>query len=244
MPVMIVTGGSRGIGAAICRMAAERGYDVAFSYNSNAAEAEKVAEDVRAAGQKALVVQANMEHEADIVRLFEETDKELGRVDSMVYNAGIAPNPPGRVDETEWSEIRRVVDVNLIGAHLACREAVKRMSTERGGEGGSIVLIGSRASYYGGAGRATTYAATKAGMETLNYGLGKEVAPEGIRVNLISPGPISTDMGNEKTAPHRIKEIPMGRFGRPEEVASAVMFLASDEASFVSSASLMVSGAR
>src|SRR5690606_20888828 len=150
----------------------------------------------------------------------------------------------GRLAETDWSELRRVMDVNLLGAHIACREAIRRMSTARGGKGGSIVLMGSRASYYGGAGRAIVYATSKAGLDALNYGLGKEVAAEGIRVNLVSPGPISTDMNNEQTAPHRIKEIPMGRFGTAEEVAAATLFLASDDASFVSSASLMVSGAR
>jgi len=240
---MLVTGGSRGIGAAIARLAAKRGYDVALSYVSRPDDAERVAEDVRGAGQRALAVQADMAREEDILRLFETIDAELGTLDCLVYNAGVGPKP-GRLAETDWSELRRVMDVNLLGAHIACREAIRRMSTARGGKGGSIVLMGSRASYYGGAGRAIVYATSKAGMDTLNYGLGKEVAAEGIRVNLVSPGPISTDMNNEQTAPDRIKEIPMGRFGTAEEVAAATLFLASDEASFVSSASLMVSGAR
>ncbi len=242
-PIMLVTGGSRGIGAAIVRLAAERGYDVAFNYASRRDEAEKVADEVRAKGQRALVVQADMAREADIVKMFEQTDAELGRLDCMVYNAGIGPTP-GRLADADWAELRRVMDVNLLGAHIACREAVKRMSTERGGQGGSIVLMGSRAGYYGAPGRAIVYATSKGGMDALNYGLGKEVAAEGIRVNLVSPGPISTDMNNEQSAPERVKEIPMGRYGKPEEVASAVLFLASSEASFVSSASLMVSGAR
>ncbi len=242
-PIMLVTGGSRGIGAAIARLAAKRGYDVALSYVSRPDDAERVAEDVRGAGQRALAVQADMAQEADILRLFETVDAELGTLGCLVYNAGVGPKP-GRLAETDWSELRRVIDVNLLGAHIACREAIRRMSTARGGKGGSIVLMGSRASYYGGAGRAIVYATSKAGMDALNYGLGKEVAAEGIRVNLVSPGPISTDMNNEQTAPDRIKEIPMGRFGTAEEVAAATLFLASDEASFVSSASLMVSGAR
>ncbi len=242
-PIMLVTGGSRGIGAAIARLAAKRGYDVALSYVSRPDDAERVAEDVRGAGQRALAVQADMAQEADILRLFETVDAELGTLGCLVYNAGVGPKP-GRLAETDWSELRRVIDVNLLGAHIACREAIRRMSTARGGKGGSIVLMGSRASYYGGAGRAIVYATSKAGMDALNYGLGKEVAAEGIRVNLVSPGPISTDMNNEQTAPDRIKEIPMGRFGTAEEVAAATLFLASEEASFVSSASLMVSGAR
>lgn len=242
-PLMLVTGGSRGIGAAIARLAADRGYDVALSYASRSDDAEAVAEEIRAKGQRALPIKAEMASEADILRMFEQTDTEFGRLDCLVYNAGVGPKPGPLVD-TEWSELRRVMDVNLLGAHIACREAIKRMSTARGGQGGSIVLMGSRASYYGAPGRAISYATSKGGLDALNYGLGKEVAAEGIRVNLVSPGPISTDMNNEKTAPDRIKEIPMGRYGTAEEVASAVLFLASDEASFVSSASLMISGAR
>jgi NAD(P)-dependent dehydrogenase (short-subunit alcohol dehydrogenase family) len=161
----------------------------------------------------------------------------------MVYNAGILPKPARLVD-ADWADLRRVMDVNLLGAHIACREAILRMSTRLGGQGGNIVLVGSRASYYGAPGRAVVYATSKGGLDALNYGLGKEVAAEGIRVNLVSPGPISTDMNNEISAPQRVNEIPMGRYGKADEVASAVLFLASNEASFVSSASIMVSGAR
>jgi NAD(P)-dependent dehydrogenase (short-subunit alcohol dehydrogenase family) len=143
-----------------------------------------------------------------------------------------------------WAELRRVMDVNLLGAHIACAEAIKRMSTRFGGKGGNIVLMGSRASYYGGPGRAIVYATSKGGLDALNYGLGKEVAAEGVRVNLVSPGPIATDMNNMETAPQRIHEIPMGRYGEASEVAEAVLFFASDRASFISSASLIVSGAR
>lgn len=242
-PLMLVTGGSRGIGAAIARLAADRGYDVALSYASRSEDAKAVADEITAKGQRALAIKAEMASEADILRMFEQVDAEFGRLDCLVYNAGVGPKP-GPLADMDWSEIRRVMDVNLLGAHIACREAIRRMSTARGGEGGSIVLMGSRASYYGAPGRAIPYATSKGGLDALNYGLGKEVAAEGIRVNLVSPGPISTDMNNEQTAPERIKEIPMGRYGTAEEVASAVLFLASEDASFVSSASLMVSGAR
>jgi NAD(P)-dependent dehydrogenase (short-subunit alcohol dehydrogenase family) len=184
-----------------------------------------------------------MAQEADLLSMFKETDEKLGVLDSLIYNAGVGPNPSRLVD-ADWADLRRVMDVNLLGAHIACAEAIKRMSTKRGGKGGSIVLMGSRASYYGGPGRAIVYATSKGGLDALNYGLGKEVAAEGVRVNLVSPGPISTDMNNEVSAPDRIHEIPMGRYGKPEEVAEAALFLASDKASFISSASLMVSGAR
>lgn len=242
-PIMLVIGGSRGIGAAIVRLAAQRGFDVALSYSSKRDAAEEVAKDVRTAGRGALVIEADMGKEADILRMFAEVDAGLGPMNCMVYNAGILPKPSRLVD-ADWADLRRVMNVNLLGAHLACREAIRRMSTRLGGQGGNIILVGSRASYYGAPGRAIAYATSKGGLDALNYGLGKEVAAEGIRVNLVSPGPISTDMNNEQNAPQRIQEIPMGRYGKPEEVAAAVLFLASNEASFVSSASLMISGAR
>ena len=242
-PILLVTGGSRGIGAAVARLAAERGYDVALSYVSRPDEAEQVADGIRALGRRALAIRADMGEEADIVRLFEQVDAGLGRLDCLVNNAGVLPTP-SRLADADWADLRRVMDVNLLGAHIACREAIRRMSTRQGGAGGSIVLMGSRATYYGAPGRAIAYATSKGGLDALNYGLGKEVAAEGIRVNLVSPGPISTDMNNETTAPDRIHEIPMGRYGTAAEVAAAVLFLASSDASFVSSASLMVSGAR
>lgn len=242
-PIMLVVGGSRGIGAAIARLAAERGFDVALSYTSKRDAAEEVAKDVRTAGRRALVIEADMGKEPDILRMFVEVDAGLGPMTSMVYNAGVQ-NKPGRLVDADWADLRRVMDVNLLGAHIACREAIRRMSTRLGGQGGNIVIVGSRASYYGAPGRAIVYATSKGGLDALNYGLGKEVAAEGIRVNLVSPGPISTDMNNEISAPQRVNEIPMGRYGKAEEVASAVLFLASNEASFISSASLMISGAR
>lgn len=240
---MLVTGGSRGIGAATARLAAQRGYDVALSYASKADEAEAVADEVRALGQRAITIKADMGEEADIVRMFAEVDAGLGTLSCLFNNAGILPTP-SKLADADWGNLQRVLDVNLLGAQIATLEAVKRMSTKRGGAGGSIVLMGSRATFYGAPGRAIVYATSKGGLDAFCYGLGKEVAAEGIRVNIVSPGPISTDMNNEVSAPQRIHEIPMGRYGRAEEVAQAVLFLASDDASFVSSASLMVSGAR
>ncbi len=242
-PIMLVTGGSRGIGAAIARLAAERGWDIALTYTSKTDGAEKVADEVRAFGRRAIAIKADMGVEEDILRMFTEVDEKLGTLDCLVNNAGIQ-NDPGPLADLDWGQLRRVMDVNLLGVHIACAEAIRRMSTARGGHGGSIIFMGSRATYYGGPGRAIPYATSKGGLDALNYGLGKEVAAEGIRVNLICAGPISTDMNNEISAPQRILEIPMGRYGKPEEVAKAVLFLASEEASFVAGASLMVSGAR
>lgn len=242
-PIMLVTGGSRGIGAAIARLAAQRGFDVALTYVSKPEGAEAVAADIRALGQRAHVMKVDVSKEADLIGMFDETEKALGPVTSLVLNAGILPKP-SRLADAGWSNLREVLEVNLLGVQIACREAVRRMSTKRGGAGGNIVLMGSRATFYGAPGRAIVYATSKAGLEAFSYGLGKEVAAEGIRINVVSPGPISTDMNNEVSAPQRIHEIPMGRYGKAEEVASAVLFLASDDASFVSSASLMVSGAR
>jgi NAD(P)-dependent dehydrogenase (short-subunit alcohol dehydrogenase family) len=236
-PIMLVTGGSRGIGAAIARLAAQRGFDVALTYVSRPEGAEDVAAEIRAAGQRAHVIKADVSKEADLIRMFDETEAALGPVTSLVLNAGILPKP-SKLADAEWDNLREVIEVNLVGTLIACREAVRRMSTRRGGAGGS------RATFYGAPGRAIVYATSKAGLEAFCYGVGKEVAAEGIRVNIVSPGPISTDMNNEVSAPQRIHEIPMGRYGKAEEVAAAVLFLASDDASFVSSASLMVSGAR
>jgi NAD(P)-dependent dehydrogenase (short-subunit alcohol dehydrogenase family) len=240
---MLITGGSRGIGAATARLAASRGFDVAITYINNVGAAEKVVAEVEARGQKALAIRADMGSEGDIVRAFEETVSRLDGLDSLVYSAGMTAAPT-RLADTDWVNLRRVMDVNLLGAMLACREACKRMSTKRGGKGGSIVLIGSRASYYQNPGRGLAYGTSKAGMDALNYGLGKEVAPEGIRVNLLSPGPIATEMNDPVKNAHRLTEIPMGRFGEPEEVAKAILFLATDESSFISSANIMISGAR
>lgn len=242
-PIMLVTGGSRGIGAAIARLAAQRGYDVALTYTSKPDEAEQVADEVRAIGQRAMVIKADLGAEADIVRMFEELDAGLGRLTCFVNNGGVLP-APSRLADADWADLRRVMEINLLGAEIACLEAIKRMSTRRGGQGGSIVLMGSRAGFYGAPGRAIVYATSKGALDAFTYGLGKEVAAEGIRVNIVSPGPISTDMNNEVSQPGRVQEIPMGRYGKAEEVAKAVLFLASDEASFTSSASLMVSGAR
>jgi NAD(P)-dependent dehydrogenase (short-subunit alcohol dehydrogenase family) len=238
--VLLVAGGSRGIGEAIAVLGAQRGYDVVLSYASNEARAASVVERIHAAGGRALAVKADTANESDIERLYAAADGR-GRLAALVYNSGItgAHSP---LAEAATATIDAVLDVNLRGAILSCRAAIGRMSTRLGGQGGSIVLVSSRASHYGSPGEFVWYAASKGGMDSLNLGLAREVAAEGIRVNAVSPGPIITGMhrpGRLETAGERA---PMKRAGTPEEVAQAVLFLASEAASYVTGANLSVSG--
>lgn len=238
--VLLVTGGSRGIGEAVAALGAQRGYDVVLSYASNEARAAGVVDRIRAAGGNALAVQADTAHEGDIERLYEAADK-FGRLAVMVYNSGItgAHSP---LADAATATIDAVLDVNLRGAILCCRSAVRRMSTRLGGQGGAIVMVSSRATLYGSPNEFVWYAASKGGMDSLTYGLAREVAPEGIRVNAVSPGPIITEMhrpGKLETAGQRS---PMQRAGTPEEVAETVLFLASGAASYVTGGNLVVSG--
>jgi NAD(P)-dependent dehydrogenase (short-subunit alcohol dehydrogenase family) len=241
--VMIVTGGSRGIGAAIARLGAARGYDVCISCRSDVGRANAVARAVIAAGRRALVVQADVAVDADVVRLFEHADRDLGRVDVLVNNAGVSGRK-GRVDALDGGEVMGLLATNVCGPLLCSREAIRRMSTLHGGAGGSIVNVSSVASRMGGAGRNVHYAASKAALNAMTVGLAREVAGEGIRVNAVCPGVIDT----ESQEPGRVAEIaptlPMRRAGRVEEVAEAVLWLASTEASYVTGAVVDVSGAR
>jgi NAD(P)-dependent dehydrogenase (short-subunit alcohol dehydrogenase family) len=240
---MLVIGGSRGIGAAICRMAASQGYDVAFTYRSNKTEAEKVAGDIRAAGRKALVIQADAGKEEGCMQTFAEFRKAFGTLDVMVYNAGIS-GIEWRLDVAPIEVIKETLDINLFGCILHAREAVKMMSTKHGGKGGNIVLIGSRAADYGSPSRYIWYAASKGGVRSFNIGLAREVGEEGIRVNAVSPGPIKTEI----TAPERqaltAQTTALKRVGLPEEVASVVMFCASDASSYVTGTEILVGGGR
>jgi NAD(P)-dependent dehydrogenase (short-subunit alcohol dehydrogenase family) len=238
--VLLVTGGSRGIGEAIAVLGAQRGYDVVLSYANNEARAAAVVKRIGDAGGRALAVQADTAQEADIDRLFAAADQR-GRLAAMVYNAGIT-GTHSPLAEAATATIDAVLDVNLRGAILCARSAVRRMSTRMGGQGGAIVMVSSRAAFYGSPGEFVWYAASKGGMDSLTNGLAREVAAEGIRVNAVSPGPISTEMhrpGKLETAGDRA---PMKRAGTPEEVAEAVLFLASDAASYVTGGNLSVSG--
>jgi NAD(P)-dependent dehydrogenase (short-subunit alcohol dehydrogenase family) len=243
MPVLLIAGGSRGIGAATARLAAQRGYDVAVNYKSNAEAAAKVVADVKAVGRKAIALQGDMANEADIERVFEETAKALGPITHFVHSAGI-PGRLSKLEDVDAETLRAVVDVNLMGALLGARAAVRRMSTAKGGKGGVIVLLSSIAAVTGGAGEYVFYAAAKGGVDALTNGLAREVVKDGIRVNAVRPGPTVTDIH----APGRLERItpllPMGRPGRPDEIAEPILFLLSDAASYITGAVLNVSGAR
>ncbi len=246
-PIMLITGGSRGIGAATAILAARRGFAVTFTYQNNQAAAESVVASIRAGGGRAETVRADVGIEADVVKVFETIDRADGRLVALVNNAGILDRQM-RFEEMDVARIRRVFDVNVIGSMLCAREAVQRMSTRRGGQGGAIVNISSAAARLGAPNEYIDYAASKGAIETFTIGLAKEVAAEGIRVNAVRPGVIYTDIhasGGEPGRVDRVKSmVPMQRGGRPEEVAAAVLWLASDEASYTTGTLLDVTGGR
>jgi NAD(P)-dependent dehydrogenase (short-subunit alcohol dehydrogenase family) len=248
MPGMvIVTGGSRGIGAATSRLAAARGYAVCVNYRSNAAAAAEVVRTITESGGRAIAVQADVAIEADVVRMFETCDAELGRLTSLVNNAGILETQR-RVEAIDAARLQRIFATNVTGAFICAREAVKRMSTKRGGGGGAIVNVSSAASRIGGAEEYVDYAASKGAIDTLTIGLAKEVATEGIRVNAVRPGVIRTEIhasGGEPGRVDRVKaSVPMQRGGEADEVAKAIVWLLSDEASYTTGAFVEVSGGR
>lgn len=245
--IIIITGASRGIGAATARLAAARGFDVCVNYHANLEAAQAVAADVEAQGQRAICVQADLANEDDILRLFDTTQDELGTLSALVNNAGILEEH-SRLDEMDWSRWQRVFQTNVFGVFAASREAIKRMSTKHGGAGGAIVNVSSIASRLGAPNEYVDYAASKAAVDTMTMGLAKEVASEGVRVNAVRPGIVLTDIhasGGEADRPNRIAPtIPMRRAGEAEEIASSVMWLLSDEASYVTGSIVDVSGGR
>lgn len=242
-PVLLVAGGSRGIGAATCRMAGTRGYDVAVNYKSNAKAAQDVVDAVKAAGGRAIAIQGDMASEEAVTRVFDEAARALGPVTHFVHSAGIG-GKNSKLEAASAQNLRDVLDVNLYGGLLCAREAVRRMSTARGGPGGSIVLLSSIASVTGGAGEYVFYAAAKGGIDALTNGLAREVVKEGIRVNAIRPGPTRTDIHEPGRLERITPLLPMGRAGEPEEIAEAILFLLSDAASYITGAVLNVSGGR
>lgn len=245
--VIIVTGGSRGIGAAVAQSAATRGYAVAISYVSNRAAADAVVDGIVKAGGRAIAVKSDVAVEADILHLFQTVDKELGPLTALVNNAGILEHQT-RFEELTADRINRVLLTNVTGSLLCAREAVRRMSTKHGGKGGAIVNLSSMAAKLGGPGEYVDYAASKGAIDAFTIGLAKEVAAEGIRVNAIRPGLIYTDIhasGGEAGRVDRLKDaVPMKRGGTAEEVANAILWLLSDEASYATGTFIDVSGGR
>lgn len=244
---LIVTGGGRGIGAAISRLAAASGYSVAINYLSDAASANSLVQEISQNGGSAAAFQADIASEPNIRHLFESVDKTLGSVSALVNNAAITGGF-ARVDSVQALMLERLMAVNVTGAFLCAREAVRRLSTKLGGQGGAIVNISSRAAELGSPGEWVHYAASKGAIDTLTIGLAREVANEGIRVNAVSPGLVATDIHANAGDPGRLSRfvptIPMGRAGTPLEVAEAVLWLLSPAASFVIGSILSVSGGR
>jgi NAD(P)-dependent dehydrogenase (short-subunit alcohol dehydrogenase family) len=244
---VLITGGSRGIGAATALLAAQRGYDVCISYVSNENAAKTIVQQLEDLGRKALAVQADVSLEPDIIRLFETVDKTFGTLDALVNNAGILDKQTS-VENMTLGRLERVFSTNVIGSFLCAREAVKRMSTKHGGKGGAIVNNSSRAAQLGAPNEYVDYAASKAALDTLTVGLSKEVADQGIRVNAVRPGIIKTDihsLGGEPNRPQRLAEfIPMKRPGEAKEVATAIVWLLSEEASYITGTFLDIGGGR
>jgi NAD(P)-dependent dehydrogenase (short-subunit alcohol dehydrogenase family) len=244
---LLITGGSRGIGAATALLAAERGYAVAVNYLRDASAADAVVRGIRAAGGRALAVQADVSREDDVERLFATVDRDLGPLAVLVNNAGIVDRQ-ARLDAMREERLRRMFGINVIGSLLCAAAAVRRLSTAHGGAGGNIVNVSSAASRHGSAGEYIDYAASKAAIDTFTLGLAKEVAAEGIRVNAVRPGIIATDIHGSGGDPDRAERmgpsLPLRRAGAPEEVARAILWLASNEASYCTGSILDVSGGR
>lgn len=245
--ILLVTGGSRGIGAATALLAACKGHAVAVNYARAEEAAQDVVRTIREAGGTAIAVQGDVADEAQVLRVFREVDDQLGRLTGLVNNAGIVDRS-ARVDEMSLERLKRMFDVNVIGSFLCAREAVKRMSTKHGGRGGAIVNVSSAAARLGAPGQYVDYAASKGAIDVLTIGLAKEVAAEGIRVNAVRPGLIETEIHASGGLPNRVRDlahlVPMGRGGTADEVAQAIVWLLSPESSYTTMSLLEISGGR
>lgn len=245
--VLLVTGGSRGIGAATALLAAAQGHAVAVNFVGRADAAAQVVRRIEAAGGRAIAVQGDVASEADVLRMFAEVDARLGRLTALVNNAGVV-DVSARVEDMSAARLKRMFDINVIGTMLCAREAVKRMSKRHGGSGGAIVNVSSAASRLGSPGQYVDYAAAKGAVDAFTVGLAKEVAADGIRVNAVRPGLIDTEIHASGGLPDRVRDlahlVPMGRGGTAEEVAQAIVWLLSPQASYTTMSMLEVSGGR
>lgn len=246
-PTLLITGGSRGIGAATALLAAQRGFAVAVNYSANSLAADEVVRQIRASGGQAMAVQADVADEAQVLAMFGKIDAKFGRLSALVNNAGVV-DVAARVDEMSVARLKRMFDINVLGSFLCAREAVLRMSTRHGGTGGNIVNVSSIAARLGGAGQYVDYAASKGAMDTFTVGLAKEVALEGIRVNAVRPGIIETEIHASGGQPDRARQmaplVPMQRAGTALEVAQSIVWLLSPESSYSTGALLDVTGGR
>jgi len=246
-PVLLVTGASRGIGAATALLAARKGYAIAVNYTANAQAAGDVVRQIAGMGAKAIAVQADVAHEDQVMAMFERIDRELGRLTALVNNAGVV-DVTARLDEMSAARLKRMFDINVIGSLVCAREAVRRMSTRHGGTGGAIVNVSSAAARLGSPGQYVDYAAAKGAIDAFTLGLAKEVAALGIRVNAVRPGLIETDIHASGGIPDRVRQlahqVPMQRGGTADEVAQAIVWLLSPEASYTTMSLIDVSGGR
>jgi NAD(P)-dependent dehydrogenase (short-subunit alcohol dehydrogenase family) len=242
-PVLLIAGGSRGIGAATARLAGARGYDVAVNYKTNSNAATSVVDAVKKSGGRAVAIQGDMASEEDIERVFESAAEKLGTLTHFVHSSGII-GAASRLDAADAKTISEVLNLDTFGALLCLRACVRRMSTKHGGKGGAVVMLSSMAAPLGGANECVWYAAAKAGVDSMVIGVSREVATEGMRVNAITPGVIDTDIQPPGRLERVAPMLPMGRPGQAGEVAEAILFLLSDAASYINGANLRVSGAR
>jgi len=246
-PILLITGGSRGIGAATARLAAARGWDIAVNYTRDAAAAQAVAADVRAAGRRAWVLQADVADEAQVVAMFQALDREAGVLAGLVNNAGVV-DVAARVDEMSAARVQRMFAINVFGTMSCTREALRRMSTRHGGAGGVIVNLSSAAARLGAPGQYVDYAAAKGAIDVFTLGVAKEVAAEGVRVNAVRPGLIETEIHASGGQPDRARQlapqVPMQRTGTAEEVAEAIVWLLSPQSSYTTASMLDVAGGR
>jgi len=246
-PTLLITGASRGIGAATALLAAQRGFAVAVNYSANSLAADEVVRQIRAGGGTAMTVQADVADEAQVMAMFAHIDAKLGPLTGLVNNAGVV-DMAARVDEMSVSRLKRMFDINIVGSFVCAREAIRRMSTRHGGAGGSIVNLSSAAARLGGPGQYVDYAASKGAIDTFTLGLAREVAAEGIRVNGVRPGIIETDIHASGGQPDRARQlaplVPMQRAGSAMEVAQVIVWLLSSEASYTTGALIDVAGGR